>query len=63
MNGSMEYNFSGERSPFEFDPSASEVHIPENIRSVAQLADAFNRASNGQSVYIGTVMKVDPKIH
>lgn len=63
MNGSMEYNFSGERSPFEFDPSASEVHyIPENIKISEQLADAFNRLPiRAISLYGHSYEKVDPK--
>ncbi|KAL6935515.1 uncharacterized protein HGUI_02744 [Hanseniaspora guilliermondii] len=63
MNGSMEYNFAKERSPFEFDPSKSKVHyIPENIEISEQLSAAFNKLPiRAISLYGHSYKKVDSR--
>lgn len=63
MNGSMEYNFATERSPFEFDPSEAKVHyIPDNIRISEQLSAAFNKLPvRAISLYGHSYKKVDSR--
>ena len=62
LNGSMEYDFANESSPFEHDPSTSDVHfIPENIKISEQLSGAFNKLpGRAISLYGHSYQNVDP---